>query len=116
MILGFSEPVPLHETEEEQKQNLYGSYGISRQLAHASMRNRLMIYKNVNFGRGGHHRPFNDAVLPVSGLWRRMKFTLQHQDIRTSITTVTVEHVDLTTPKNTALCHQSGFYRLGTSC
>ena len=43
-----------------------------------------MIYRLDRFGRGGHHRPFNDQGFPVSALWKPMKITTaQHQDIRT---------------------------------
>ena len=72
----FSEPVPPTETEQERKsRRFYGGEvdGISRQLAryiHKTVKqympemNPKMIYRLDRFGRGGHHRPFNDAGYP----------------------------------------------------
>ena len=92
----FSEPVPPTETEEQRnRRRFYGGEvdGISRQLAryvhettqqYMPYMNPMMIYRLDRFGRGGHHRPFND--LGFSGI-RIMEahenYTQQHQDIRT---------------------------------
>ncbi|MBL4888259.1 MAG: M28 family peptidase, partial [Flavobacteriaceae bacterium] len=69
----FSEPVPPTETERQRlSRRVYGGEvdGISRQLAryvHKATKtympemNPMMIYRLDRFGRGGHHRPFNDA-------------------------------------------------------
>ena len=69
----FSEPVPPTETERERNaRRFYGGEvdGISRQLAryvHKTTQtympemNPTLIYRLDRFGRGGHHRPFNDA-------------------------------------------------------
>ncbi len=92
----FSEPVPPTETERErQMRRFYGGEvdGISRQLARYVYKttttympemNPMMVYRLDRFGRGGHHRPFND--LGFAGL-RIMEahenYTQQHQDIRT---------------------------------
>ena len=69
----FSEPVPPTETERERNaRRFYGGEvdGISRQLArhiHKQVKkympemNPMLIYRLDRFGRGGHHRPFNDA-------------------------------------------------------
>jgi len=69
----FSEPVPHTETERERRsRRFYGGEvdGISRQLARYVYKtvkqympemNPKMIYRLDRFGRGGHHRPFNDA-------------------------------------------------------
>ena len=68
----FSEPVPPTETENERNmRRFYGGEvdGISRQLAryihktteiYMPEMNPMMIYRLDRFGRGGHHRPFND--------------------------------------------------------
>lgn len=69
----FSEPVPPTETERERNmRRFYGGEvdGISRQLAryvhkttltYMPEMNPMMVYRLDRFGRGGHHRPFNDA-------------------------------------------------------
>ncbi|HEX9601352.1 MAG TPA: M28 family metallopeptidase [Mariniflexile sp.] len=91
----FSEPVPPTETERErQLRRFYGGEvdGISRQLARYVYKttktympemNPMMVYRLDRFGRGGHHRPFND--LGFSGI-RIMEahenYNQQHQDIR----------------------------------
>ena len=68
----FSEPTPANESEKTRKsRRFYGGEvdGISRQLAryiHKTVKkympemNPKMIYRLDRFGRGGHHRPFND--------------------------------------------------------
>lgn len=72
----FSEPVPANETEKQRKmRRFYGGEvdGISRQLARYTHKmtktympemNPMMIYRLDRFGRGGHHRPFNDLGFP----------------------------------------------------
>lgn len=35
----------------------------------------MMVYRLDRFGRGGHHRPFNDLGFPPSGSWRRTRTT-----------------------------------------
>lgn len=92
----FSEPVPPTETEEQRKaRRFYGGEvdGISRQLAryiHKNTRtympemNPMMIYRLDRFGRGGHHRPFNDAGFAgIRIMEAHENYTQQHQDIRT---------------------------------
>jgi len=91
----FSEPVPPTETEEERKaRRFYGGEvdGISRQLAryiHKTTQtympemNPMMIYRLDRFGRGGHHRPFNDAGFAgIRIMEAHENYTQQHQDIR----------------------------------
>lgn len=91
----FSEPVPPSETEEQRKaRRFYGGEvdGISRQLAryvHKNVKkympemNPMMIYRLDRFGRGGHHRPFNDAGFPgIRIMEAHENYTQQHQDIR----------------------------------
>ena len=92
----FSEPVPPTETEDERKaRRFYGGEvdGISRQLAryvHKTTQNYMpemnpmMIYRLDRFGRGGHHRPFNDAGFAgIRIMEAHENYTQQHQDIRT---------------------------------
>jgi len=92
----FSEPVPANETERQRKmRRFYGGEvdGISRQLAryiHKTTKtympemNPMMIYRLDRFGRGGHHRPFNDLGFPgIRIMEAHENYTQQHQDIRT---------------------------------
>jgi len=92
----FSEPVPPTETENQRRaRRFYGGEvdGISRQLAryiHNNVKsympemNPTMIYRLDRFGRGGHHRPFNDAgYAGVRIMESHENYTQQHQDIRT---------------------------------
>lgn len=92
----FSEPVPPTETERERAmRRFYGGEvdGISRQLAryvhkttetYMPEMNPMMIYRLDRFGRGGHHRPFNDLGFPgIRIMEAHENYTQQHQDIRT---------------------------------
>ncbi|TVZ57106.1 peptidase M28-like protein [Lutibacter sp. Hel_I_33_5] len=92
----FSEPVPPTETERQRKsRRFYGGEvdGVSRQLAryvytttktYMPEMNPKMIYRLDRFGRGGHHRPFNDAGFPgIRIMEAHENYTQQHQDIRT---------------------------------
>lgn len=92
----FSEPVPPTETERERNmRRFYGGEvdGISRQLAryiHKTTRtympemNPMLIYRLDRFGRGGHHRPFNDLGYPgIRIMETNENYNMQHQDIRT---------------------------------
>jgi len=91
----FSEPVPPNESEKKRKaRRFYGGEvdGISRQLAryiHKTVSyfmpemNPIMIYRLDRFGRGGHHRPFNDAGFAgVRIMEAHENYTMQHQDLR----------------------------------
>ncbi len=91
----FSEPIPPTETEKARlARRFYGGEvdGISRQLAryvHKVTRkympemNPMMIYRLDRFGRGGHHRPFNDAGFAgIRIMEAHENYTQQHQDIR----------------------------------
>ena len=91
----FSEPTPITETEKEKNNRRFYGFevdGISRQLAryihklttiYMPEMNPMMVYRLDRFGRGGHHRPFND--LGFSGV-RIMEahenYNRQHQDLR----------------------------------
>ena len=92
----FSEPTPPTETERQRAaRRFYGGEvdGISRQLAryiHKTTKtympemNPKMIYRLDRFGRGGHHRPFNDAGFAgIRIMEAHENYTQQHQDIRT---------------------------------
>lgn len=91
----FSEPTPANESERARKsRRFYGGEvdGISRQLAryiHKTVQtfmpemNPKMIYRLDRFGRGGHHRPFNDVGFAgVRIMEAHENYTQQHQDIR----------------------------------
>lgn len=91
----FSEPVPANETDRERNsRRFYGGEvdGISRQLAryvHKTVKtympemNPMMIYRLDRFGRGGHHRPFNDlGFAGIRIMEAHENYTQQHQDIR----------------------------------
>jgi hypothetical protein len=46
--------------------------------------NPMMIYRLDRFGRGGHHKPFNDLGFPgIRIMEAHENYTQQHQDIRT---------------------------------
>jgi len=92
----FSEPVPPTETERErQMRRFYGGEvdGISRQLARYVFKttqtympemNPIMVYRLDRFGRGGHHRPFNDlGWAGIRIMEAHENYNQQHQDIRT---------------------------------
>ncbi len=93
----FSEPFPATATERELRLIRYfgGAVdGPSRQLARYVDRitelylkmehlDAMMIYRLDRFGRGGHHRPFNDAGFPAVRIMEAHEdYTEQHQDIR----------------------------------
>lgn len=91
----FSEPTPVTETEQERnRRRFYGGEvdGISRQLARYVLRmthtympemNPKMVYRLDRFGRGGHHRPFNDeGFAGIRIMETHENYNRQHQDIR----------------------------------
>ena len=92
----FSEPVPPTETERERMlRRYYGGEvdGISRQLAryihkttetYMPEMNPMMVYRLDRFGRGGHHRSFNDlGFAGVRIMEAHENYNRQHQDVRT---------------------------------
>ncbi|WP_299129215.1 M28 family metallopeptidase [uncultured Winogradskyella sp.] len=97
----FSEPTTTAVTDAEQlkrqaiARRFYGGEvdGTSRQLAryiHKTTKiympemNPMMVYRLDRFGRGGHHRPFNDAGFAgIRIMEAHENYTQQHQDIRT---------------------------------
>jgi Zn-dependent M28 family amino/carboxypeptidase len=91
----FSEPTSVTETEKEiSNRRFYGGEvdGISRQLAryihkltltYMPEMNPMMIYRLDRFGRGGHHRPFNDlGFAGVRIMEAHENYNRQHQDLR----------------------------------
>jgi len=91
----FSEPTPPNSDEQQSTWNrFYGGEvdGPSRQLARYihRMTNKYMtnlkatmIYRLDRFGRGGHHRPFNDeGFAGVRIMETHENYVMQHQDIR----------------------------------
>ncbi|HEX7121449.1 MAG TPA: M28 family peptidase [Gemmatimonadaceae bacterium] len=92
----FSEGPTARLTDQElNRMRLYGGEvdGPSRQLARyvAKMTAQyipnleaMMIYRLDRFGRGGHHRPFNDAGFPgVRIMEAHEHYDRQHQNLRT---------------------------------
>lgn len=92
----FSEPTPATDTERDRaRYRVYGGEvdGPSRQLARYVARTAdryvpnldpIMIYRLDRFGRGGHHRPFNDqGFAAVRIMETHENYVRQHQDIRT---------------------------------
>ena len=92
----FSEPTPVTDTEAERRRyRVYGGEvdGPSRQLAryvaatadaYIPNLDPIMIYRLDRFGRGGHHRPFNDqGFAAVRIMETHENYTRQHQNIRT---------------------------------
>ena len=91
----FSEPTPVTETDQERRRRrFYGGEvdGISRQLARYVHRmtktympemNPTLIYRLDRFGRGGHHRPFNDqGFAGIRIMETHEHYHRQHQNIR----------------------------------
>jgi Zn-dependent M28 family amino/carboxypeptidase len=91
----FSEPTPVTETDRARAARRFTGGevdGVSRQLARYVDRmtgkyftnlTAKMIYRLDRFGRGGHHRPFNDAGFPgIRIMETHENYTRQHQDIR----------------------------------
>jgi hypothetical protein len=91
----FSEPNPYtDELGDYQRRRTFGGEvdGPSRQVARYVDRmadlyfpnlRAIMIYRLDRFGRGGHHRPFNDLGFPgVRIMETHENYNRQHQDIR----------------------------------
>ncbi len=91
----FSEPTPVTEDEQtRRRRRFYGGEvdGISRQLAryihkttmtYMPEMNPTMIYRLDRFGRGGHHRPFNDqGFAGIRIMETNENYNRQHQDLR----------------------------------
>lgn len=91
----FSEAISVNTTEKERNSmRFYGGEvdGTSRQLARYVDKlteqyminfDAIMIYRLDRFGRGGHHRPFNDeGFTGVRIMEMHENYNRQHQDIR----------------------------------
>lgn len=91
----FSEPTPINESERTKNmRRFYGGEvdGNSRQLAryiekttktYMPEMNPMMVYRLDRFGRGGHHRPFNDlGFAGVRIMEAHENYNRQHQNIR----------------------------------
>lgn len=91
----FSEGTRAVETAEEANQRRFQGGEVdsaSRNLARYVDRladryvpnlDVMMVYRLDRFGRGGHHRPFNDVGLPAVRIMETNEnYTQQHQDIR----------------------------------
>ena len=92
----FSEAISMELTDRQKNaMRFYGGEvdGPSRQLAryirdltqnYISNLEPIMIYRLDRFGRGGHHRPFNDeGFAGVRIMETHENYNRQHQDIRT---------------------------------
>lgn len=92
----FSEGTRVVETEEEARMRRFSGGEVdsaSRNLARYVDRmadnfienlDVMMIYRLDRFGRGGHHRPFNEAGMPgVRIMETHEHYHRQHQDLRT---------------------------------
>jgi Zn-dependent M28 family amino/carboxypeptidase len=92
----FSEPTPVTDGERDRIwRRFYGGEvdGPSRQLAryvhkqtlqYGTNLNPTMIYRLDRFGRGGHHRPFNDlGYAGIRIMEKHENYNRQHQDLRT---------------------------------
>ena len=91
----FSEPTPItDDLDTRRRHRVYGGEvdGPSRQIARYVDRvtrtyftnlEPIMIYRLDRFGRGGHHRPFNDVGFPgVRIMETHENYTRQHQNLR----------------------------------
>ena len=92
----FSEAISMSMTDKEKRgMRFYGGEidGPSRQLAryidkltneYMTNLDAIMIYRLDRFGRGGHHRPFNDqGFTGVRIMETHENYNEQHQDLRT---------------------------------
>jgi Zn-dependent M28 family amino/carboxypeptidase len=92
----FSEPTSLYErVNSYQMHRFYGGEvdGPSRQLAryiHKTVQGYMpelkptLVYRLDRFGRGGHHRPFNDeGFAAIRIMESHENYNRQHQDLRT---------------------------------
>lgn len=91
----FSEGTRANETPEEARQRRFTGGEVdspSRNLAryikeqahHVPELDVMLVYRLDRFGRGGHHRPFNDAGFPaVRVMETHEHYDRQHQDLRT---------------------------------
>ena len=91
----FAEGTRANETAEEARQRRFTggevdsptrnlARYIERMSGHVPNLDVMMIYRLDRFGRGGHHRPFNDLGYPaVRVMETHEHYDRQHQDLRT---------------------------------
>lgn len=91
----FSEGTRVNETPEEARQRRFTggevdspsrnlARYIKQQAVHVPDLDVMLVYRLDRFGRGGHHRPFNDAGFPaVRVMETHEHYDRQHQDLRT---------------------------------
>ena len=92
----FSEGTRANETEEEARRRRFTGGEVdspSRNLAryiksqgdqYMTNLNVMMVYRLDRFGRGGHHRPFNQVGIPgIRIMETHEHYDRQHQDLRT---------------------------------
>ena len=91
----FAEGTRANETAEEARQRRFTggeldsptrnlARYVERMAAHVPNLQVMMVYRLDRFGRGGHHRPFNDLGYPaVRVMETHEHYDRQHQDLRT---------------------------------
>ena len=91
----FAEGTRANETEDEARQRRFNggevdsptrnlARYIERMATHVPNLDVMMVYRLDRFGRGGHHRPFNDLGYPaVRVMETHEHYDRQHQDLRT---------------------------------
>lgn len=91
----FAEGTRANETTEEARQRRFTggevdsptrnlARYIARMAEHVPNLEVMMVYRLDRFGRGGHHRPFNDLGYPaVRVMETHEHYDRQHQDLRT---------------------------------
>lgn len=102
----FSEGTRFVETDEEARRRRFTGGEVdspSRNLAryvksqadqYMTNLDVMMVYRLDRFGRGGHHRPFNQVGIPgVRIMETHEHYDRQHQDLRT---TISVQNIALT--------------------
>ena len=91
----FAEGTRATETAEEARQRRFTGGEVDsptrnlaryvhRMAAHVPNLDVMMVYRLDRFGRGGHHRPFNDLGYPAVRIMETHEhYDRQHQDLRT---------------------------------
>ena len=91
----FAEGTRANETADEARQRRFSggevdsptrnlARYIERMSTHVPNLDVMMVYRLDRFGRGGHHRPFNDLGYPaVRVMETHEQYDRQHQDLRT---------------------------------
>ncbi len=108
----FSEGTRANETPEEARRRRFTGGEVdspSRNLAryvkaqgdqYITNLDIMMVYRLDRFGRGGHHRPFNQVGIPgIRIMETHEHYDRQHQDLRTEIHSVDFTLTDLAKEK-----------------